>query len=309
MKKDVSNLNYFNNHFVSIQDLLTEDGFQEISKTGIKDFYPLSFSQKRLYSSNNNSDSTTLGILFNTKLAPSKIENILNKLIKVHSSLRYVFKYMDGKTVVSILDNQTITIETERSSFDVQTLVDNYYNTFDLKNGPLLHAKIVFLEDGLSLVLLNIHNIVFDELSIKIFLKDFFTLYNEKELDNLSLEYADYTSWEDNFLNSDKSKSYDEFWKNKFKNQDFAILNLPYDFPLDNSKLYVKEEINLELSKEYLNNVQTISKENNISIYSVLLSCLYILLYKYSTKSDITIGLPYDGRYFAGSYDIIRKLF
>ena len=319
MKKDVSGIkkpqealvlteNYFNNRFVSSRDFLTEANFQEISKTKLKDFYPLTFSQKRLYNSNNNSNSTTLGILFVIKLAPSKIKNILNKLIEIHSSLRYVFQYIDGKMVGSILDNQTITIETERSSFDVQTLVDNYYNTFDLLNGPLIHTKIVFLEGESSLLLLDIHNLAFDKISIKIFLQDFFNLYNEKEINKHSMQYIDYASFEYDFLNSNKSNLYDKFWKDKFKNQDFALLNLPYDFPLSDKKSYEGETINLELSKDYLEQIQNIAKKINISTYSVLLSCLYILLYKYTNKSDIIIGMPFDGRCFKDSNNLTRKL-
>lgn len=211
---------------------------------------------------------------------------------------------MDGKTVSSILDNQTITIETERSSFDVQTLVDNYYNTFDLTNGPLLYAKIVFLEDGSSLLLLDIHNIALDKTSIKVFLEDFFTLYNDKEIANHNLEHHNYAVFEDNFLNSNLSKSCDDFWISKFKDQDFAKLNLPYDFASSNS--YVSEKIDLELSKDYLKMVEALAKELNTSSYFVLLSCLYILLYKYTSKSEIAIGIPFDGRCFKDSLNITR---
>lgn len=212
---------------------------------------------------------------------------------------------MDGKTVGSILDNQTITIETERSSFDVQTLVDNYYNTFDLTNGPLIHAKIIFIEDGSSLLLLDIHNIALDKISIKVFLEDFFALYDEKQISNRSLEYHDYAVFEDNFLNSDLSKSCDNFWMSKFKTQDFAKLNLPYDF--DSSSSYVSQKIDLELSREYLKMVEDLAKSLNSSNYLVLLSCLYILLYKYTSKCEIIIGMPFDGRCFNDSLNITRK--
>lgn len=60
MKKDVSNLNYFNNSFVSSTDLLKAVNFREIPVFPPKDFYPLTFSQKRIYNSNDNSNSTTV---------------------------------------------------------------------------------------------------------------------------------------------------------------------------------------------------------------------------------------------------------
>lgn len=60
MKKDVSNLNYFNNGFVSSTDLPKIVSFREIPVSPLKDFYPLTFSQKRIYNSSDNSSSTTI---------------------------------------------------------------------------------------------------------------------------------------------------------------------------------------------------------------------------------------------------------
>lgn len=165
-----------------------------------------------------------------------------------------------------------------------------------------MHAKLVFLETGSSLLLLNIHSIILDKISARILLHDFFKLYNGKSLDKCDLEYIDYSVWEKTFFNN---KSYSNFYKEKFKTQDFIKLNLPYDFPLSNSKTYNSEKINLDLSKEYFNNIEKVANENNVSTYSVFLACLYVLLYKYTYKSDIIVSSPFDGRCFKGSNDII----
>lgn len=60
MKKDVSNLDYFNNSFVSSTDLPKAVTFREIAVSPLKDFYPLTFSQKRIYNLSDNFNSTTV---------------------------------------------------------------------------------------------------------------------------------------------------------------------------------------------------------------------------------------------------------
>lgn len=138
MKKDVFGLNepqeatllsckYFNNNFVSISDFLTEIEYKDILKAKQKNSYPISISQKVIYNLVNNSNtkstnySTTFGILFRVKLAPSKIQNLLNELIKTHSSLRTIFKYENEEISQVVLENSNITLEIERSSLDVRS--------------------------------------------------------------------------------------------------------------------------------------------------------------------------------------------
>lgn len=138
MKKDVFGLNEpqeatllscknFNNHFVSISDFLTEIEYKEVFKTEQKSSYPISLSQKRIYNLVNNSNikstdySTTFGILFGVKLAPSKIQNILDELVKTHSSFRTIFKYENDEISQVVLENSNVTLEIERSSLDTRS--------------------------------------------------------------------------------------------------------------------------------------------------------------------------------------------
>lgn len=137
MKKDVSGWikpqeaillsdKYFNNRFVSISDFPTEIEYKDILKAKQKNSYPISISQKVIYNLVNNSNikstdySTTLGILFRIKLAPSKIQNILNELMETHSSLRTIFKYENEEISQVILENSNVTLEIERSSLDIR---------------------------------------------------------------------------------------------------------------------------------------------------------------------------------------------
>lgn len=324
MKKDVYGLiepqganmlagKYFLNRFISVSDFSsTEVSNQKIFKVEKKEDYPLSYNQKRIYYANEKLDdkntdyNITFGILFKNKIAPSKIQNILDKLIQTHSVFRTVFKYENGVPVQSILEDQEITIDIERSSLDVQELVDSFSSHFDLeKNAPIINAKIVFLENDSSLLLINTHKIALDEISLDIFLRDFFMLYNGKEIDKNDINYIDYTAWEDKFLKSDKVEIYENFWLSKFRNKDLTTLNLPYDNPVDTTKSLKREETSIELSKDYFENIENIAKENNISSYSVFLACVYVLLYRYTFKSDIIVGVPFVGRNFKEIQNII----
>ena len=52
-----------------------------------------------------------------------------------------------------------------------------------------------------------------------------------------------------------------------------------------------QEAVSLTVSKKFFENVENIAKENNVSSYSIFLSAIYILLYKYSYQDTLNIIL------------------
>ena len=210
-----------------------------------------------------------------------------------------------GEIVQKILPHAKIKLEVEALSENAQDLVDRFPKPFDLSKAPLLRAKLCNLNNSRSLLLIDSHHIVIDGTSLNIILRDFYKLYNGEELKENDLKYADYAVWEKYFVNSDKIKPYEEFWSNKFKGQEFTALNLPYDYPLSNIKSFKGEKLNLTLSKEQFSKIENTAKANNVSNYSIFLTALYILLYKYTSQNDIIVGSPFAGRSFKEIQEII----
>lgn len=275
-----------------------------VTKAEDKKSYPLSCAQKRIYYANMISGSKSIvynvsgGILFKEILAPSKVQSALDKLLELHSSFRTVFKYENGELVQEVLDHAQIQLDIEHSSLDAQKLVDTFPKSFDLEKAPLLRAKLYILDNSSSLLLLDTHHIIVDGASLAIIFRDFCKFYNEEVIDKNELRYVDYAVWENAFINSDKIKPYEEFWTKKFENQNFTPLNLPYDFPLSNVKSYKGDKVSLNLSKEEFSVFENFAKQNDISAYSVFLSALFVLLYKYTYQEDIIVGGPFAGRSF-----------
>lgn len=283
-----------------------------IQKCKALPFYPLSSAQKRIYYAHSLSGNKNVvynvsgGILFNEKLDSKKVQNALNELIKLHSSFRTRFKYENNGLVQEILTEVSIPLETEYSSLDAQVLVDKFVKPFDLSKAPLLRAKLVYLEDNSSLILLDTHHIVVDGSSLALVFNDFCALYNGKTLLKSDLEYVDYSIWEENFLQSDDVKVFEDFWVNKFKGQDFTALNLPYDYPLSSVKSYNGDKVSISLSKDEFSALENIARKHNVSSYSVFLAGLYVLLYKYTSQNEIIVGSPFAGRSFGELQNIVR---
>lgn len=281
-----------------------------INKAEESKSYPLSYAQRRIYYANTIAGKNSLvynvcgGIIFDKKLDEVKVQSALNELIKLHSSFRTVFNIENGEISQSILENVSIKLEVETSSLDAQALVNSFPKAFDLSKAPLLRAKLIYLDNS-SLLLLDTHHIIMDGTSLSIIFDDFCKLYEGKKVSSNSLKYVDYAVWEDDFIKSGKIHNYEDFWINRFKGKELTSLNLPYDYPISSVKSYNGDKISITLYENYFKKIEKIAKQNRISSYSILLSGLYILLYKYTMQNEITIGSPYSGRSFSEIQDLV----
>lgn len=215
-----------------------------ISKSIIATSYPLSYAQKRIYYASTISGKNSIvyntcgGLLFDSILNKSKIETALNELIEMHPSFRTIFTYESGELSQSLLDDVSITLETEHTSVNPQELVDNFPKPFDLSKAPLLRAKLCILDNSKSLLMLDSHHIILDGTSFAVVFRDFCKLYNGETVNSPKLDYTDYAVWEKEFLSSPEFETMNAFWVNKFKDKEFTPLNLPYDYPLSNIKSF-----------------------------------------------------------------------
>ena len=161
------------------------------------------------------------------------------------------------------------------------------------------------MDSNLSLCLFDTHKIIADNSSLEIIINDFCKAYNGEELDEDTLQYTDYAVWEEGFLKSDKLKVYEKFWLNKFEVQDFTPLNLPYDYPLSDIKAYKGKTTHIDLTKKTFKILENLAEKYNITNSSIFLATLYILLYKYTNRYDIIIGLPTSSRTFKELKNVI----
>ena len=249
-----------------------------------QDSYPVSSAQRRIfYTVNMEKDTlaynTPFGIVFNKKPDIKKLELALSKIINRHEAFKTYFVLENGDVKQKLVDN-----------IDFHLKISNGKNVdfikpFDLSTAPLLHVELNHFDDK-YLLQLDIHHIICDGTSINVFADELCDLYNEKELEELNIDYIDYAI-------SEKINEEDKnYWTSQFKNG-VPLLNMPTEFERTSSKSYIGNNIYKSLDNS---NIQKICKDLNITPYMFLLSCFYVILYKYSMQNDIIIGTPVANR-------------
>ncbi len=271
---------------------------------------PTSFAEKRIFytcymDENSVAYNTPFGILFNKVPDIEKLEYAINTIINNHQAFRTSFVSKDGEIYQKIADKidfklQVCDIDNKMHSSDsntesdisnnIKSITKDFVKPFDLSKAPLMHIELDKFE-GKAILQIDIHHIICDGASIQIFAQELCDLYNSS--DKLALnnhddkfDYLDYVLCE-NINNEDK-----DYWT--FKLKDAPLLNMPTEFERTSDFSYVGSNIYGKLDNT--ESINSFCKENGITPYMFLLSCFYVLLYKYTMQNDIIVGSPVSGR-------------
>ena len=274
----------------------------EIGKAPKAEYYQASSAQKRIYLTSNMENTSTLynitgGILVDSILNKEKIQEAVNKVVERHEILRTYFEISENSQIVQkIVPKIYVNIdEVNSETNDIDEIFNKYQDTFDLKNPPLFKIYLVKLPNNKCLLMLNIHHIIFDGGSLKIFLNEVINLYNDEKLEKLPIDYKDFSEWENEQLKNNKFDDSKKFWKKQFINE-VPILNMPTTYPRPVKRSYNGDTCTMIISKKLKEKIENIAKANNLTPYIIMLSAYYILLYKYTGQEDIVIGTAVSGR-------------
>lgn len=328
---------------LSIKDIFSRPTIKEISefiqskekniyysmeKAPEREYYEASSAQKRMYILQQfNLKSTGYNmpqmLLVEGSLDTVRLEKTFNKLIDRHEALRTSFQTIEGEIVQIIADEAKLEVEAieldeqlkedfiskvglipDRQNKDIYKLFNRFIRPFDLSKAPLLRVGLVKLAEDKNILLLDMHHIISDGVSMSILISEFTKLYDGQSLESLRVQYKDYSYWHNNMLESDEIKSQREYWINRF-NDELPILSLPYDYSRPAIQSLEGNIIDFELDRETTKKLRNIAAETNSTMFMVLMASFNILLSKYSSQEDIIVGIPTAGRKHADLESVI----
>ena len=293
-----------------MKDLITE---LSIEKVESRDRIELSYTQERLWFL----DKMGLGHQYHIpaileirgELNVKLVEKAFRYLVDRHESFRTVFEEEDGIPYQRILKDQEFKLQYEDISGLApdqkdKTLRRNISafvnNSFDLENGPLVRLAVFKLSENKHAFAINKHHIISDGWSTGILTKEFSTVYSQlidgKEpfLEELPVQYADYTLWQRKTLDGEQLKKDINHWVNHLK--DYEDLSMPTDFKRPVKLSGRGDQVKMDLSSSVSAQLIDFAKSKGKSSFAVLLSAMYALLHYYTRQNSINIGMPMANR-------------
>lgn len=260
--------------------------------------FPLSSEQQRLWTadlvlgrSNSAVYNITTAFVVPIALDPARLSQALAALAQRHTILRTVFSAA-GQTIQS--QGPALVVLGPEEDFH-NKLGDEIHRSFDLSNGPcwtLYLAPPASPGSGCTL-LLNIHHIIFDGLSLPVLLSDLGGLYAGETLEPLPCQYVDYAAWQQRLLQGEQSLEDLRYWTQQLSGRQLA---LPYDKPHRATPTHRAGSRSRRLGPELFERLQALARQARVTTYAVLLSALTFFLGSYSHSSDVSVGCPLGSR-------------
>jgi len=277
--------------------------------------FPLSFAQQRLWffeqlTPGNFTYHILAGVRLTGTLDAKSLDRSLNELVKRHEVLRTAFKTINGQPVQAIASNLELKIleidlrslpETERSREVERLIAAEAKLAFDLSQAPLLRAKLLHLSDSNWVLLLSTHHIISDAWSMGIFIQELATFYQAfctgkpSPLPELSVQYADFASWQRQWLQGEVLETQLAYWKKQLGGN-LPVLNLPTDRPRSAVQTFRGAVHKFTIPKAIAEEIAQLSQREKATLFMTLLAAFKTLLYRYSGQEDILVGSPIANR-------------
>jgi amino acid adenylation domain-containing protein/thioester reductase-like protein len=278
---------------------------------------PASFAQQRLWfleklEGPSATYNIPLVIHLEGNLDFDALQFALSALIQRHPALRTGFTDKEGTPVQVILPHidlkiNIIDLVNIHSKDHKRFLVEEAQRPFKLDQPPLARFTFFRYQENRFTLLVSMHHIISDGWSSEIFYDELTTLYatytkwpaltsvHNDVLAEIPIQYADFSNWQLEIMNSAWLEEELDYWQSKFVGAPQLI-----DLPLDRSRPPVQSNRGathvVQLTTQVANGSRKMASENHTTLFMVFCAAYQVLLHRYSRQDDIVIGIPVVGR-------------
>jgi len=240
------------------------------------------------------------------------LEQALGLLVARHDVLRTRFIERDGRPL-AVVDSGPAesplasirVLATETSAAQLQHALElaqqEAERRFDLARGPLLRVTLLELAQDDCVLAIALHHIIADGWSLNLFLAELARSYAAfrkgvvPALEPLPMRYVDYARWQRELLAGPERERQLAYWKQQLGSE-HEPLALPSDRPRARVQSHRGARIVLRLPVDTTRALRTLAREEDTTLYAVLLSALQVLLVRDSGQRDVRVGVSIANR-------------
>jgi amino acid adenylation domain-containing protein/non-ribosomal peptide synthase protein (TIGR01720 family) len=288
----------------------------------IKTNYPLSYGQRAMWFIYEMAPESVAYNIFitakiNSYLNLTAFRRVWSKIFERNSILRTTYTTHEGKPVQQIHEQNKLNIENiqiiDASNWSEDYLKSQIFaiadSPFNLEKDSAFRVNLFTRSVKEHVLLLTMHHIASDMWSCDLLLSEFQALYateiesasqqqTEKTPDS-SIEnksYLGFVHWQSEMLSSARGEKLWQYWQKQLAGE-LPILNLLTDKPRPTVQTYQGSSHISQLDEQLIKKLKNLALASRTSLYQILLTAFYVLLYRYTNQQDILVGSPMRGRW------------
>ena len=251
-----------------------------------------------------------LAIQMRGDLNPVLLGKAIETVVARHEALRTTIMLHEGKPVQVISPPSPFNLmqidlgylTPTRRELRARELIDaEVERPFDLETGPLFRFFLLRLADDWHIIVANFHHIIFDAWSQELFAREVIILYGAytndeaNPLQDLAIQYADFSVWQRQWLEGVILEKQLAYWRQKLAEAPSA-LELPTDRPRPLVQTFNGANYTFHISLELLQAINTLCQQEGVTLFMLLLAAFKVLLARNTNQSDILVGSPIANR-------------
>jgi len=274
---------------------------------------PLSLEQQRLWFFNQlEPDSPLYNMPIASRLRgalnPHALQQAMDTVVARHEALRSHFvgqdpaQTIDAPSYVSmpLIDLRDLPAA-QREGEARRLLEAEAKRPFDLSRDLMVRAVLVRIDEQEWIFLVLMHHIASDDWSWRVFCSEVAVAYGAivsnraVELPEPSLQYADFSVWQKDWLRGDVLEKQLAYWRKQLAGAP-PVLELPTDHPRPASQTFRGACEWSKFPPALSEKLNTLSQSGGFTPYMILLAAFQTLLHRYTGQEDIVVGAPVAGR-------------
>jgi amino acid adenylation domain-containing protein len=272
---------------------------------------PLSYSQRSLWLVHQEDPaSPAYNVAFTARVASAvdvaALREALQALVDRHASLRTTYPLVDGLPVQRIAGATELSFEAhDVAGMDEAALSEvvhaSYRRPFDLVAGPVFRAELFSRSQADHVLMLNVHHIAADGMSMMQLLDDLRALYTEAAggagaaLPRTEVDYAGFTKWQLDMLGGAEGRRLLEYWGRQLA-APRAEVELPADRRRPTRRSGAGASHGFELDADLAVALRALAREEGTTLFVVMLALFQALLFRHTGTEDVIVGTPTAGR-------------
>lgn len=277
---------------------------------------PLSYAQQRLWFLDQLEPGSTAynmpgAFRLQGRIEVNALQRALKEIVTRHAVLRTRFTLVDDEPVQIVADAMGWAVQlvelAAATAVQQQVRIDQeveslYSHVFDLAQGPLFYVKLLVLGEQDFVLLINMHHTVSDGWSNGILMRELGQLYDayshgrHSPLPELKVQYTDFSRWQRQWLSGDELERQVGFWRGALAGVE--VLNISTNHPRTLDTGFAGNVLSFQLDSVLTRKLNRLCKQQGVSLYMTTLAAYMVLLSKYTSQTDITVGSPIANRNF-----------
>ena len=183
----------------------------------------------------------------------------------------------------------------------------------DLASGPAFFVHLIHVTDSDHFLAFTVHHIACDGWSNGILVRDFAAFYEaavqkrEPTLPELPFQFADFTVWQQSWLESEAARAALAYWKEHIQ-RDLPAIDLPTDFPRSAQKEFSRQISRGSLLSPALTaRLKAYCRQHDATMHQLLLAAFEGLISRYAGQTEFLLGSTIANRTQPGMENVIGR--